>query len=190
MQSVRDSLRNMKDIEISCGPIIEQQKDAEETVEFFWVADDLSYNIGLTSPIDSQFSLEGKESIRTKLDFSGPNHTKMLRWSEVFLLESDDVNSHLNDDHLNYSKIGEAIARASGNALLPFLDLMAANQLKKIGIRVTLGENVSFLAGSNGIMLSPIYMNALDNDLISVMGRTEYGSRNMTLELIFFILNK
>jgi hypothetical protein len=29
--------------------------------------------------------------------------------------------------------------------LLPFLDLMAVNQLKKIGIRVTLGENVGFI---------------------------------------------
>lgn len=43
-------------------------------------------------------------------------------------------------------------------------------------------------------MLSPIYMNALDNELIgaihrqaSNMGRTD---ANMTLEMIFYILNK
>lgn len=43
-------------------------------------------------------------------------------------------------------------------------------------------------------MLSPIYMNALDNELIGVihrqasnMGRTD---ANMTLEMIFYILNK
>lgn len=141
MQNVRDALRNMKDVEIACGPI-EEQKDAEETVSIEWVDDDMSFNIGVMSPIDSQ-SLEGKESIRTRLDFSSPNHTKMLRWSEVFLLESDDDVNHLNDDHLNYSKLSESIAKASGNALVPFLDLMAVNQLKKIGIRVTLGENVS-----------------------------------------------
>lgn len=139
MQSVRDALRNMKDVEIACGPIDEQQKEAEETVSIEWVADDVSFNHGVISPIDNQ-SLEGKESIRTRLDFTSSNHTKMLRWSEVFLLESDD--GRLNDDQ-NYSKVAESIAKASGNALLPFLDLMAGNQLKKIGIRVTLGENVS-----------------------------------------------
>lgn len=143
MQSVRDALKNMKDVEITCGPIDEQQKEAEETVLIEWVADDVSFNLGVVSPIDNQ-TLEGKESIRSRLDFSNQNHSKMLRWSEVFLLESDDDVGHLNDDHLNYSKLAEAIARASGNALLPFLDLMAVNQLKKIGIRVTLGEDVSW----------------------------------------------
>lgn len=147
MQSVRDALKNMKDVEISCGPLDEQQKEAEETVSIEWIADDVSYNIGVTSPIDNQ-TLEGKENIRTRLDFSSQNHTKMLRWSEVFLLETDDNVGHLNDDHLNYSKLAESIARASGNALLPFLDLMSVNQLKKIGIRVTLGENVSRITQS------------------------------------------
>lgn len=142
MQSVRDALRSMKDVEISCGPIDDKQKEAEETVSVEWVADDMSFNVGVMSPIDSQ-SLEGKESIRTRLDFTSANHPKMLRWSEVFLLESDDDVGHINDDHLNYAKLAESIAKASGNALLPFLDLMAVNQLKKIGIRVTLGENVS-----------------------------------------------
>jgi MAD, mothers against decapentaplegic interacting protein len=145
MQSIIDALKNMKDVEISCGPLDEQQqKEAEESVSIEWVADDASINVGVTSPIDSQ-ALEGKENIRTKLDFVSPNSLKMLRWSEVFLLESDEnVGHHINDDHLNYSKLAEPIARASGNALLPFLELMASNQLKKIGIRVTLGENVSF----------------------------------------------
>lgn len=53
---------------------------------------------------------------------------------------------------------------------------------------------IKYLAGSNGVMLSPIYMNALDNELISAihrqasnMGRSD---ANMTLELIFYILNK
>jgi MAD, mothers against decapentaplegic interacting protein len=142
MQNVRDALKNMKDVEIACGPVEDTSKEAEETVSIEWIADDVSFNIGVLSPIDS-LTLEGKESIRTRLDFTSPNHTKMLRWSEVFLLESDDDVGHLNDDHLNYSKLAESIARASGNALLPFLDLMSVNQLKKIGIRVTLGENVS-----------------------------------------------
>lgn len=142
MQSVREALRNMKDVEISCGPINEQLKEAEESVSIEWIADDVSFNLGVVSPIDGQ-AMDGKESIRTRLDFTSPTHTKMLRWCEVFLLESDDDVGHLNDDHLNYSKLAESIARASGNALLPFLDLMSVNQLKKIGIRVTLGENVS-----------------------------------------------
>lgn len=145
MQSIRDALKAMKDVEISCGPVDESQKEAEESVSIEWVADDVSFNAGVSSPIDNQ-TLEGKESIRTRLDITSPNHTKIIRWSEVFLLESDDDVGHLNDDHLNYSKLAESIARASGNALLPYLDLMSEN--KKIGIRVTLGENVSYVVAS------------------------------------------
>lgn len=137
MQSIRDALKNMKDVEISCGPLDEQQKEADETVSIEWVADDVSFNIGVTSPIDNK-CMEGKENVRTRIDFTSHNHTKVLRWSEIFMMESDDDMGHLSDDHLNYSKLAESIARA----LLPFLDLMAVNQLKKIGIRVTLGENV------------------------------------------------
>jgi hypothetical protein len=101
--------------------------------------DDLSFNVGVNSPIDN-LSLESKESIRVRLDITSQTHTKSLRWCEVFLLECDE--SSIIDD-LNYSKICEPIAKACGNALLPFLDLMAVNQLRKIGIRITLGENVT-----------------------------------------------
>lgn len=140
MQSIRDALKNMKNIEIPCGPIDDDQKESEEIVSIEWVDDDLSFNLGVSSPIDD-LSFEGKESIRTRLDITSQSHTKVLRWCEVFLLESDDAP--VTDDHLNYSKLSEPIAKACGNALLPFLDLMAVNQLRKIGIRVTLGENVS-----------------------------------------------
>lgn len=142
MQSVREALKNMKNVEIPCGPI-EDQKEAEEIISIEWVDDDLNINVGALSPIDN-LSFEGKESIRMRLDISSPMcHAKVLRWCEVFLLESDEAP--IMDDHLNYSKICEPIAKACGNALLPFLDLMAVNQLRKIGIRVTLGENVRYL---------------------------------------------
>lgn len=42
-------------------------------------------------------------------------------------------------------------------------------------------------------MLSPIYMNALDNELIGVIHRqaSNMGAgSNMTMEMIFYILNK
>lgn len=42
-------------------------------------------------------------------------------------------------------------------------------------------------------MLTPIYMNALDNELIGVIHRqaSSMGTEaNMTLEMIFYILNK
>jgi MAD (mothers against decapentaplegic) interacting protein len=140
MQSVREALKNMKNVEIPCGPIEDDQKEAEEIISIEWVDDDLNINAGVVSPIDN-LSFEGKESVRMRVDIQSQSHSKVLRWCEVFLLESDDAP--ITDDHLNYSKLCEPIARACGNALLPFLDLMAVNQLRKIGIRVTLGENVS-----------------------------------------------
>lgn len=209
MQSVRDALKNMKNVEIPCGPMDDSQKETEEILSIEWIDDDLNFNKDVVSPIDN-LSFEGKESIRMRLDITSHSHTKVLRWCEVFQLESDEAP--VMDDHLNYSKICEPIAKACGNALLPFMDLMAVNQLRKIGIRVTLGENVSqclvisahfkcffiiiqikYLAGSNGLVFSPIYMNALDNELIAVIHRQASNmsrDSNITLELIFYILNK
>lgn len=140
MQSVRDALKNMKNVEIPCGPMDDSQKETEEILSIEWIDDDLNFNKDVVSPIDN-LSFEGKESIRMRLDITSHSHTKVLRWCEVFQLESDEAP--VMDDHLNYSKICEPIAKACGNALLPFMDLMAVNQLRKIGIRVTLGENVS-----------------------------------------------
>jgi len=43
------------------------------------------------------------------------------------------------------------------------------------------------------MVLSPIYMNALDNELIGVIHRQASSlgrDANITLELIFYILNK
>lgn len=47
-------------------------------------------------------------------------------------------------DQTDISKISEKIGSAVGTALSPFLDLLAANDLIKIGLRVTIDpENVS-----------------------------------------------
>lgn len=142
MQSIRESLKAMKNVEIACGPI-DDEKEVGEVVSIEWTADDCSFNSGVVSPIDGM-SFEGKESIRMKIDFTtgASNNTKILRWCEIFVLEMDEASGNFNDDHLNFSKLAEPIARACGSALMPFLDLLAASQLKKIGIRVTLGENV------------------------------------------------
>jgi MAD, mothers against decapentaplegic interacting protein len=160
MQNVRDSLKAMKNVEIACGPIDDDKKETEEIVTIEWAADDMSYNAGVVSPIDSM-SFEGKESIRMKFDFTSGalNNTRILRWSEVFVLEMDEASGNFSDDHLNFSKLADPIARACGSALLPFLDLMATSQLKKIGIRVTLGENVSF---------STILILSISNQILNV----------------------
>lgn len=164
MQSVRDALKNMKNVEIPCGPVEggDEQKEADEIISIEWIDDDLNFNSGAVSPIDSM-SFEGKENIRMRLDITTHSHTKSLRWCEVFLLESDEAP--VMDDHLNYSKICEPIAKACGNALLPFLDLMAVNQLRKIGIRVTLGENVSanecFMQDDGNKKLSSTFLTPL-----------------------------
>ena len=49
-------------------------------------------------------------------------------------------------DAIDMSKLSEQIAKSTCHALVSFLDLLAANGLHKIGLRVTLDpENVSYL---------------------------------------------
>lgn len=91
------------------------------------------------------------------------------------------------------SKLSEQIARSASVALLSFLDLLAANGLTKLAIRATLDQDqVCYEAGSNYDKLAPLYMNALDNELIPTLHRHATNlqlDQTICLELIFHILD-
>lgn len=210
MISVRESLKAMKDIELICGKI-DEETDQRELVKILWVENDLEFNLGVKSPIDKK-EMDGIVSIRAHntLDYSNANH--MIRWTEVFIIKSDEESSAR--DPVNVSKISEQIAKCASAALSSFLDLLAANSLTKIGLRVTLDpENVKnkffkfflcpndfffvfkvgYEAGSQYNKLGPLYMNSLDCELISTLHRLASNLTSDTpiiLELIFHILDK
>lgn len=91
------------------------------------------------------------------------------------------------------SKVSEQIARSASIALVSFLDLLAANGLYKLGIRATIdNDQVCYEAGSNYDKLGPLYMNALDNELIPTLHRQATNlqlDQPITIELIFHILD-
>lgn len=184
MAEIRQSLINMKDINIVCGPI-QAEESQTEVVHLQWVDDDVEINIGVRSPIDSK-KMDGIPSIRVHSGTSLSNNKHILKWTEVFLIEMSTDNASLD-----ISKLSEQIARNASLALLPLLDLLVANGSVKLGLRVTLNnDNVSYEAGSQNEKLPPLYMNALDNELIQLLHKqaNEIG-RNVILELIFHILN-
>nr|XP_022906434.1 zinc finger FYVE domain-containing protein 9 [Onthophagus taurus] len=191
MVSLRESLRNMKEFTIQCGCV---NMPSDETVNIIWGDVDKDFNVGVVSPIDNQ-SLSGVPSIRVHngKNFTGPGNSKMIRWTEVFILQNTDETSKTRDHPLDISKISDNIAKATCTALVKYLDLLCSNNFFKIGIRATLHvENVSYSAGSNNVKLPPIYMKSLDNELIPVLHRilsNNLGEDIVTLELIFRILN-
>ncbi|GJQ75329.1 putative metal ion binding protein [Trypoxylus dichotomus] len=190
LTSLRDSLRNMKNFTIQCGCI---NAPSDETVNIVWGESDTNFNIGVTSPIDNE-PLSGVPSIRVHngKDFVCNSGNRLIRWTEVFILQNTDEHSKAKDP-IDISKISESISKATCQALVKYLDLLTSNNFYKIGIRTTLHvENVSYSAGSNNIKLPPIYMKNLDNELIPVLHRitsNNLGDNAITLELIFRILN-
>lgn len=102
-------------------------------------------------------------------------------YSQVFIIKSDEeagssrTNRSINEDQINISKLAEQIARSTCVALVSFLELLAANNLTKIGLRVTLDqENVSvFLAflkcnlNSRFFVLNETFFNLLSGLLRS-----------------------
>ncbi|XP_044742406.1 zinc finger FYVE domain-containing protein 16 [Chrysoperla carnea] len=189
MVKLRDSLRNMKNFEISCGCV---NSETDEYVNIIWTDNDVNFNIGVKSPIDNQ-AMDGVPSIRVHNGVDHIGSSKLIRWTEVFILQNGDENPKTQDP-VDISKLSENISRSTCEALVKYLDLLATNNFTKVGIRVTLhSENVSYEAGSNGIKFAPIYMNSLDNALIPVLHNIT--SKNLgnndpiILELIFHILN-
>ncbi|KAI4455345.1 zinc finger fyve domain-containing protein [Holotrichia oblita] len=191
LSSLKESLRNMKNFTIQCGCI---NAPSDETVNIVWGEPDANFNIGVTSPIDNE-SLSGVPSIRVHngKDFICNSGNRLIRWTEVFILQNTDEQSKQSKDPIDISKISESISKATCQALVKYLDLLTSNNFYKIGIRTMLHvENVSYSAGSNNIKLPPIYMKNLDNELIPILHRitsNNLGDNAITLELIFRILN-
>lgn len=112
--------------------------------------------------------------------------------SNFFNSQSDEESAH-GKDPIDMSKLSEQIARSASIALVTFLDLLAANGLVKLAIRTTLDtDHVGYEAGSNYEKLAPLYMNALDNELVPTLHRQATNlqlEQSIIIELVFHILD-
>ncbi|XP_024084635.1 zinc finger FYVE domain-containing protein 9 isoform X2 [Cimex lectularius] len=185
MTNLRAALRDMKDYTISCGP------NDEETVHLQWCADDTNFNIGVKSFIDDK-PFDGVPSIRVHngTDYPGIDQKKIIRWTEVFILKSEEGSKAT--DPLDISRVSESIASATCMALVPMLDSLADANLTPLAIRATIHpENVGYEAGSCGAKLPSVYMNRLDEELIRVLHQAAMSSHDSpaVLELVFRIMN-
>ncbi|XP_032684691.1 zinc finger FYVE domain-containing protein 9 isoform X2 [Odontomachus brunneus] len=188
MEALKAALKNMQDFSIGCGR--QGASEPDETVNIKWVDNDTLFNLGVKSPIDGQL-MDGIPSIRVHNGTDYKGITRFIRWTEVFLIKSDDHSNGVSDP-VDVSKLSGSIAKATCVALVKLLDLLATAGLTKLGVRATIHpDNVGYEAGSEGTKLPPIYMNSLDNELIQVLHKAAQNSQDehTVLELIFYVLD-
>ncbi|KAK9293431.1 hypothetical protein QLX08_011628 [Tetragonisca angustula] len=188
MEALKAALKNMQDFSIGCGR--QGAPEPDETVNIKWVDNDVQFNLGVKSPIDRQ-PMDGIPSIRVHngIDYKGTS--RFIRWTEVFIINSDDHPNGVYDP-VDINKLSGNIAKATCTALVKLLDLLANAGLTKLGVRTTIHpDNVGYEAGSEGMKLPPIYMKSLDNELIQVLHKAAQSSQDThtVLELIFYILD-
>ncbi|XP_072129841.1 zinc finger FYVE domain-containing protein 9 isoform X1 [Mobula birostris] len=187
MDSLRQAIREMKDFTITCG-----KTDAEETqehVHIHWTEDDKNINKGLISPIDGK-SMDEIPSVKIFHGSEFKTNGKVIRWTEVFFLQSEEQPSDLSDP-ADHSKLAENMAKAFCLALCPHLKLLKEDGKSKLGLRVTLdSDQVGYQTGSNGQPLPSQYMNDLDSALVPVIhgGACQLSEGPVVMELIFYIL--
>ncbi|KAM4605493.1 zinc finger FYVE domain-containing protein 9 isoform 1-T2 [Polymixia lowei] len=187
MDSLRQALRDMKDFTIACGKA--DQEDSQEHVHIQWTEDDHNFNKGVISPIDGK-SMESITSVKIFHGSEFKANGKVIRWTEVFFLQSDDQPNGLSDP-ADHSRLTENVARAFCMALCPHLKLLKEDGMAKLGLRVTLdSDQVGYLAGSNGQPLLPQYLSDLDSALIPVIhgGACQLSEGPVVMELVFYIL--
>uniref|UniRef100_A0A6P4FDL2 Zinc finger FYVE domain-containing protein n=1 Tax=Drosophila rhopaloa TaxID=1041015 RepID=A0A6P4FDL2_DRORH len=189
MEEVRQALRNQNDIDIVCGPI-DATDDQSEIVSIKWVDKNRDINVGVKSPIDDQ-PMDGICNMRVHASFNYSNTNYAIRLSDIYIIKCEDWYASNGANFADITRIAEELARSASMALLPFLDLLAAAGINKLGLRATLDqENVGYEAGARGSKLPPLYMNALDNHLIATLHGESSGIQNpIILELVFYILN-
>ncbi|XP_077580744.1 zinc finger FYVE domain-containing protein 9 isoform X1 [Stigmatopora nigra] len=187
MDALRQALRDMKDFAITCGKA--EQEGNLETVNVQWTDDDHDFNKGVISPIDGK-SMESITSVKIFHGSEFKANGKVIRWTEVFFLQSDDQSNGLGDP-ADHSRLTETVARAFCMALCPHLKLLKEDGMAKLGLRVTLdSDQVGYLAGSNGQPLPPAYLSDLDSALIPVIhgGACQLSEGPVVMELVFYIL--
>uniref|UniRef100_A0A668A7G9 Zinc finger FYVE-type containing 9 n=1 Tax=Myripristis murdjan TaxID=586833 RepID=A0A668A7G9_9TELE len=187
MDSLRQALRDMKDFSIACGKA--DQEENQEHVHIQWTEDDHNFNKGVISPIDGK-SMESITSVKIFHGSEFKANGKVIRWTEVFFLQSEDQPNGLSDP-ADHSRLTENVARAFCMALCPHLKLLKEDGMAKLGLRVTLdSDQVGYLAGSNGQPLLPQYLSDLDSALIPVIhgGACQLSEGPVVMELVFYIL--
>uniref|UniRef100_A0A1A8FH41 FYVE-type domain-containing protein n=1 Tax=Nothobranchius korthausae TaxID=1143690 RepID=A0A1A8FH41_9TELE len=187
MDSLRQALRDMKDFTITCGKA--DQEESQEQVQVVWTEDDHNFNKGVISPIDGK-SMESITSVKIFHGSEFKANGKVIRWTEVFFLQSEDQPNSLSDP-ADHSRLAENVARAFCMALCPHLKLLKEDGMAKLGLRVTLdSDQVGYLAGSNGQPLLPQYLSDLDSALIPVIhsGACQLSEGPVVMELVFYIL--
>uniref|UniRef100_A0A8D3BYW0 Zinc finger FYVE-type containing 9 n=1 Tax=Scophthalmus maximus TaxID=52904 RepID=A0A8D3BYW0_SCOMX len=187
MDSLRQALRDMKDFTVTCGKA--DQEENQELVHIQWTEDDHNFNKGVISPIDGK-SMESITSVKIFHGSEFKANGKVIRWTEVFFLQSEDQPNGLSDP-ADHSRLTENVARAFCVALCPHLKLLKEDGMAKLGLRVTLdSDQVGYLAGSNGQPLLPQYLSDLDSALIPVIhsGACQLSEGPVVMELVFYIL--
>ncbi|XP_023266665.1 zinc finger FYVE domain-containing protein 9 isoform X2 [Seriola lalandi dorsalis] len=187
MDSLRQALRDMKDFTITCGKA--DQEENQELIHIQWTEDDHNFNKGVISPIDGK-SMESITSVKIFHGSEFKANGKVIRWTEVFFLQSEDQPNGLSDP-ADHSRLTENVARAFCMALCPHLKLLKEDGMAKLGLRVTLdSDQVGYLAGSNGQPLLPQYLSDLDSALIPVIhsGACQLSEGPVVMELVFYIL--
>lgn len=187
MDALRQALREMKDYTITCGKA--DSEENQEHVYVQWVEDDKNFNKGVISPIDGK-SLESVTSVKISHGSEYKANGKIIRWTEVFFLESEEQQSGLSDP-ADHSRLTENVAKAFCLALCPHLKLLKEDGMTRLGLRVTLdSDQVGYQAGSNGQPLPARYTHDLDSALVPVIhgGTCQLSEGPVTMELIFYIL--
>ncbi|XP_007898142.1 zinc finger FYVE domain-containing protein 9 isoform X2 [Callorhinchus milii] len=187
MDSLRQALREMKDFTITCGKI--DAEEPQEHVHIQWTEDDKNINKGVVSPIDGK-SMDEIASVKIFHGSEFKSNGKVIRWTEVFFLQSEDQPNSLSDP-ADHSKLTENVAKAFCMALCPHLKLLKEDGKAKLGLRVTLdSDQVGYQAGSNGQPLPSQYMNDLDTALVPVIhsGACQLSEGPVVMELNFYIL--
>ncbi|XP_078417238.1 zinc finger FYVE domain-containing protein 9 isoform X1 [Cetorhinus maximus] len=187
MDSLRQALREMKDFTITCGKI--DAEEPQEHVHIQWTEDDKNINKGVVSPIDGK-SMDEIASVKIFHGSEFKTNGKVIRWTEVFFLQSEDQPSGLSDP-ADHSKLTENVAKAFCLALCPHLKLLKEDGKAKLGLRVTLdSDQVGYQAGSNGQPLPSQYVNDLDSALVPIIhgGACQLSEGSVVMELIFYIL--
>jgi hypothetical protein len=178
-----------------------------------WTTQDKHLNKDVYSIVDGR-SMNGVKSLRLTNTHDYANETKSIRWTEIYLIQIEDLESNtpIVEHHFNLNNFAEKVSEACCAALAPMLDELVHIQKEfyckkknlswnvdssdkimnpfRVGVRCEVSKDqVGFLFGMNGSQITDEkLLSRLDNELIQILNAN--NEMNIVLEFVFYVQDR
>lgn len=201
LNKLKESLKTMSAFKIEASKSFITQPNDINVISIEWTNNNLHANRDVYSVIDGK-PMHGIKSFRLNNFNDFANGNKVIRCTEVFIIDISEVES--NESNFNLNKFAEMCSQGFIKAIFPILDdIIKLNDKKRtlgssrhksfspfrIGLRVQKNKDqLGYVNGMNRVQINDEkILGNLDNEMVQILQQVNSLSLSLSIELVFYI---